>query len=125
MEARCEKSERSEIRGAFFAFLAYFAKQGMRMSYFDKLPQPNQERAVSQLPEEPVIMEPAEEAVRARPVFWESQGRIFGPATVTDFAKAGDEYWLWIEYRGEGRWIRDVLLRSRAQFEAQSKVEGQ
>lgn len=68
--------------------------------------------------EEPITIEPADEAVRARPVYWERDGQILGPAMVMDFAKAGGKFWLWIEYQGHGRWIRDVLLRSKAQFEA-------
>ena len=78
-------------------------------------------RAVPLPPEAPAIVEPADEAVQARPVYWQSMkdGRIHGPATVTDFAKAGDECWLWIEYRAGGRWVRDFLLRSQAQFDAQ------
>ncbi len=70
-------------------------------------------------PAEPVIVEPAPESVRRRPVFWQSGVQIHGPATVTDFARSGDDYWVWIVYQGEGRWIRDLLLRSRSAFEAQ------
>ena len=88
---------------------------------------PSTDPAICECPSEPIIIEPAPESTRQRPVFWQSMadGRIHGPARVTDLARAGEEFWLWIEYQGQGRWIRDILLRSRAQFEAQRSGEGQ
>jgi hypothetical protein len=52
-------------------------------------------------------------------VFWESRGRILGPARVVAFAKAGEEFWLLIEHGRESRWIRDTLLRSKRDYETQ------
>jgi hypothetical protein len=85
------------------------------------IPLPNP--VASPPPDEPIILEPADEAVRARPVFWEREGRILGPAMVTDFGKVGHgeraTFWVLVEYRGTVVWVRDIMLRSRAHFEGQ------
>jgi hypothetical protein len=69
---------------------------------------------------EAIQFEPAPHPPSA--VFWESRGRILGPARVVAFAKAGEEFWLLIEHGRESRWIRDNLLRSKRDYETQQPL---
>lgn len=86
-------------------------------------------RLVPRPPDESVTIEPADELVRARPVFWESGGVILGPAIVSDFGMAqgpnGPGIWLCLEYQGEIRWVRDCQLRSKSQYEQHRAIEKQ
>lgn len=71
-----------------------------------------------------LVIEPA--APNAKPVHWErADGRIYGPAKVTDLAKTGtgahERFWVIIEFHGETVWVRDDRLRSKRQFEIQVK----
>jgi len=73
---------------------------------------------------EDIAIEPA--AAHARPVYFErADGRIYGPATVTDLAKVGtgaaERFWVIIEFEGQPAWIRSDRLRSKTAFERQVK----
>lgn len=85
---------------------------------------PGKVRAVSS--PEPITIEPA--SPNAKPVYWErADGRIYGPARVTDLAKVGtgatEQFWVIVEYQGQPSWLRSDRLRSKRAFEQQVEAK--
>lgn len=71
-----------------------------------------------------VTIEPA--SPTARPVFFErSDGRIYGPAKPEFLAREGTGpaaiFWVVVQFHSLPVWVRSDLLRSRAQYEQQTK----
>jgi hypothetical protein len=67
-----------------------------------------------------------ESAPCPNPVYWESNGQILGPGTVTHFGKETvalgvERFWLCVTYRGACRWVHESLLRTRAAYEAEQR----
>jgi hypothetical protein len=68
---------------------------------------------------ESLIVEPVETPLK--PVYWESDGKIIGPGQVSHVAKAGEAFFLCVDFEGSWRWINSDLLRSRQAFDRQGK----
>lgn len=54
-------------------------------------------------------------------VYWESDGTILGPASVSYVAKSRDQFYLCLEWQGSFRWVHESLLRSKRDFEHQGQ----
>jgi hypothetical protein len=71
-------------------------------------------------PETPTLL--TQPVYGVKPVYWESMdGRILGPAHVLSVTQDGKELWMCLAYDASLYWIRDYLLRSRQEFEAQKR----
>ncbi len=57
------------------------------------------------------------------PVFWERAGAIVGPGIPEFLAKAGEEFWIVVQFRGQACWVNANQLRSRQQFEDQQPLK--
>jgi hypothetical protein len=69
------------------------------------------------------------ESASCRPVFFETSGRIHGPALVTLVARTIDRdgqpsFWLCVDHANSWCWISASILRSREAFELQLKKGG-
>lgn len=86
------------------------------------LPEPQAKTLLTKAPDRVrAIDTPAEPNGKHSPVYWESAGRILGPATVSHVAKVADRFWLCIEYAESWRWITERLLRSKRDFDEQGQ----
>ena len=88
------------------------------------LDQKNAEKLLSRAPGLVRVVEPCdvtiEPAENVRPVYWESDGKILGPAHVSHVAKVGDsEFWLCLEFQNSWRWVNSDLLRTQDAFDRQ------
>ncbi len=69
--------------------------------------------------DDPVTVDPA--GPNVRPVYWESDGTILGPAAISYVAKSGSQFYLCLEWQDSYRWIHESLLRSQHAFELQGR----